>query len=78
VVGLPAAQSFAKTMIETPQNLQLITEVVGQALGGSPRVRFVVAGGEDVQEAPAQAEEEPVSEDELVSRLAQEFDAHEV
>jgi DNA polymerase-3 subunit gamma/tau len=77
VVSLPASQSFAKSMIETPQNLQLITEVVGQALGGSPRVRFVVAGEDD---APAEtaADEEQVSEDELVSRLAQEFDAHEV
>jgi DNA polymerase III subunit gamma/tau len=76
VVALPASQSFAKSMIETPQNLRLITEVVGQALGGSPRVRFVVAGDDDVPAAPAS--EEQVSEDELVSRLAQEFDAHEV
>jgi DNA polymerase III subunit gamma/tau len=79
VVGLPASQSFAKGMIEAPQNLRLITEVVAQALGGSPRVRFVVAGGEDAQEEEAApAAEEQVSEDELVSRLAQEFDAHEV
>ncbi len=77
VVGLPASQSFAKGMIETPQNLRLITEVAGQALGGSPRVRFVVAGDEDAPAQPADAEEQ-VSEDELVSRLAQEFDAHEV
>ena len=77
VVGLPASQSFAKSMIETPQNLRLITEVVGQALGGSPRVRFVVAGEDDAPAQPA-ADDEQVSEDELVSRLAQEFDAHEV
>jgi DNA polymerase III subunit gamma/tau len=79
VIGLPASQSFAKSMIETPQNLRLVTEVVGQALGGTPRVRFVVAGEQPPQagEAPAAAQEQ-VSEDELVSRLTQEFDAHEV
>ncbi|HET7429795.1 MAG TPA: DNA polymerase III subunit gamma/tau [Gaiellales bacterium] len=77
VVSLPASQSFAKSMIETPQNLQLITEIVGQALGGSPRVRFIVAGEDDAPAAAA-ADEEQVSEDELVSRLAEEFDAHEV
>jgi DNA polymerase III subunit gamma/tau len=80
VIGLPASQSFARSMIETPQNLRLVTEVVGQALGGTPRVRFVVAGEEQSQtagEAPAAAPEQ-VSEDELVSRLTQEFDAHEV
>ena len=78
VVSLPASQSFAKSMIETPQNLRLITEVVGQALGGSPRVRFVVAGEDDAPAGDAPADEEQVSEDELVSRLAEEFDAHEV
>ncbi len=78
VVGLPASQSFAKSMIETPQNLRLITQVVGQALGGSPRVRFVVAGNEEEAGGSPPADEEPVTEDELVSRLAKEFDAHEV
>jgi DNA polymerase III subunit gamma/tau len=79
VIGLPPSQSFAKSMIETPQNLRLVTEVVGQALGGTPRVRFVVAGEQPppAGEAPAAAPEQ-VSEDELVSRLTQEFDAHEV
>ena len=78
VIGLPASQSFAKGMIETPQNLRLVTEVVGQALGGTPRVRFVVAGEEQPQPGEAAAAPEQVSEDELVSRLTQEFDAHEV
>jgi DNA polymerase-3 subunit gamma/tau len=78
VIGLPASQSFAKGMIETPQNLRLVTEVVGQALGGTPRVRFVVAGEEQPQAGEAAAAPEQVSEDELVSRLTQEFDAHEV
>jgi hypothetical protein len=65
-------------MIETPQNLRLVTEVVGQALGGTPRVRFVVAGEEQPQAGEAAAAPEQVTEDELVSRLTQEFDAHEV
>ena len=47
VLGLTASKAFAKSIIEAPQNLQTISDVVGQALGGSPRVRFVVLGAED-------------------------------
>ena len=80
VLGLNASKAFAKSIIEAPQNLQTISDVVGQALGGSPRVRFVVLGAEDVQDAPevAAAPATQVTEDELVSRLTEEFDAHEV
>ncbi|HSS54886.1 MAG TPA: DNA polymerase III subunit gamma/tau [Gaiellales bacterium] len=80
VLGLNASKAFAKSIIEAPQNLQTISDVVGQALGGSPRVRFVVLGAEDVQDAPevAAAPAAQVTEDELVSRLTEEFDAHEV
>jgi hypothetical protein len=81
MLGLPASNAFAKSLIETPQNMQTITEVVGQALGGSPRVRFTVLGEEHAAEAePAGASTpaEQVTEDELVSRLTEEFDAHEV
>lgn len=80
VLGLTASKAFAKSIIEAPQNLQTITDVVGQALGGSPRVRFVVLGADDDQNAPevAAAPAAQVTEDELVSRLTEEFDAHEV
>jgi DNA polymerase-3 subunit gamma/tau len=80
VLGLTASKAFAKSIIEAPQNLQTISDVVGQALGGSPRVRFVVLGAEEVQDAPevAAAPAAQVTEDELVSRLTEEFDAHEV
>jgi DNA polymerase-3 subunit gamma/tau len=80
VLGLTASKAFAKSIIEAPQNLQTISDVVGQALGGSPRVRFVVLGAEDAQDAPevAAAPAAQVTEDELVSRLTEEFDAHEV
>ena len=80
VLGLTASKAFAKSIIEAPQNLQTISDVVGQALGGSPRVRFVVLGAEDAQDAPevAAAPAAQVTEDELVSRLPEEFDAHEV
>jgi hypothetical protein len=80
VLGLTASKAFAKSIIEAPQNLQTISDVVGQALGGSPRVRFVVLGAEDAQDAPevAAAPAPQVTEDELVSRLTEEFDAHEV
>jgi DNA polymerase III subunit gamma/tau len=80
VLGLTASKAFAKSIIEAPQNLQTISDVVGQALGGSPRVRFVVLGADDAQDAPevAAAPAAQVTEDELVSRLTEEFDAHEV
>jgi DNA polymerase-3 subunit gamma/tau len=79
VLGLTASKAFAKSIIEAPQNLQTISDVVGQALGGSPRVRFVVLGAEDAQDAPeVAAPAAQVTEDELVSRLTEEFDAHEV
>jgi DNA polymerase III subunit gamma/tau len=80
VLGLTASKAFAKSIIEAPQNLQTISDVVGQALGGSPRVRFVVLGAEHAQDAPevAAAPAAQVTEDELVSRLTEEFDAHEV
>ncbi|HET8805604.1 MAG TPA: DNA polymerase III subunit gamma/tau [Gaiellales bacterium] len=80
VLGLTASKAFAKSIVEAPQNLQTISDVVGQALGGSPRVRFVVLGAEHADAAPevASAPVAQVTEDELVSRLTEEFDAHEV
>jgi DNA polymerase-3 subunit gamma/tau len=80
VLGLTASKAFAKSIIEAPQNLETISDVVGQALGDSPRVRFVVLGDEHAQDAPevAAAPAAQVTEDELVSRLTEEFDAHEV
>ncbi|HEY6574562.1 MAG TPA: DNA polymerase III subunit gamma/tau [Mycobacterium sp.] len=79
-LGLTASKAFAKSIMEAPQNLQMISDVVGQALGGSPRVRFEVLGADDAQDAPevAAAPAAQVTEDELVSRLTEEFDAHEV
>ena len=67
-------------MVDTPQNIQIVTELVSQALGCSPRVSFVLLDGEQPTSEPAQPapEAEQVSEDELVSRITQEFDAHEV
>jgi DNA polymerase III subunit gamma/tau len=79
VLGLTASKAFAKSIIEAPQNLQTISDVVGQALGGSTRVRFVVLGAEHADDAPeVAAPAAQVTEDELVSRLTEEFDAHEV
>jgi hypothetical protein len=67
-------------MVDTPQNIQIVSELVSQALGGSPRVRFVLLYGEQTATEPAQPapEAEQVYEHELVSRITQEFDAHEV
>ena len=79
-LGPTRIEGARQGIIEAPQNLQTISDVVGQALGGSPRVRFVVLGAEHAQDAPevAAAPAAQVTEDELVSRLTEEFDAHEV
>jgi DNA polymerase III subunit gamma/tau len=76
VLGLPTSKAFAKPMVEAPQNLGLITEVVGQALGEASSVRFVLLE-EDPSGESAQPQEQ-VSEDEFLSRITQEFDAREV
>jgi hypothetical protein len=80
VIGLPASTTFAMKMVDTPQNIQIVTELLSQALGSSPRVRFVLLDGEQPSGEPAEQAPEPeqVSEHELVSRITQEFDAHEV
>ena len=80
VIGLPASTPFAMKMVDTPQNIQIVTELVSQALGSSPRVRFVLLDGEQPTSEPREPapEAEQVSEHELVSRITQEFDAHEV
>jgi DNA polymerase-3 subunit gamma/tau len=79
VIGLPASTSFAIKMVDTPQNSGIVTELVAQALGATPRVRFVVLGEESADTTQAeQPPAEQVSEHELMSRLAEEFDAHEV
>jgi len=79
VLGLPASKAFAKPMVEAPQNLGVVTEVVGQALGQATSVRFVLLDGESGGEDAAEPQEqEQVSEDEFLSRITQEFDAREV
>ncbi len=78
VIGIPSTSSFAMKMIDTPQNTAIVTELVGQALGATPKVRFVLLGAVPADDQPAAAPIEQVSEHELMSRLTQEFDAHEV
>jgi DNA polymerase-3 subunit gamma/tau len=79
VIGLPSTSAFAMKMIDTPQNTAIVAELVGQALGATPRVRFVLLGAAAADDQPAPPPPaEQVSEHELMSRLTEEFDAHEV
>jgi DNA polymerase-3 subunit gamma/tau len=78
VLGLPSSKAFAKPMVEAPQNLALVTEVVGQALGQPTSVRFVLLDEETAGEPAEPQEQEQVSEDEFLSRITQEFDARVV
>ncbi len=54
VIALPASTTFAMKMVDTPQNIQIVTELLSQALGSSPRVRFVLLDGEQPAGEPAQ------------------------
>jgi hypothetical protein len=78
VLGLPSSKAFAKPMVEAPQNLALVTEVVGQALGQPTSVRFVLLDEETAGVPAEPQEQEQVSEDEFLSRITQEFDARVV
>jgi hypothetical protein len=87
VVTLAFGLSFARESAASAENEALLTEVLGQALGGPVRVRLVeetapasepaaVAGDEPIP-AVEQAVE-PVSEDDLFDQFKEAFDAHEV
>ena len=81
VLGLPKARGAFRPMIDSEANRTLIGEVAGQATGGAPpRVRVVVdTNGSAAGEPPPAQTDEPdaLSEDEVVSRLKEEFNAME-
>jgi DNA polymerase-3 subunit gamma/tau len=81
VLGLPKARVAFRPMIDSEANRTLIGEVAGQATGGAaPRVRVVVDTNGSAAEAPPSAkveEADALSEDEVVSRLKEEFNAME-
>jgi hypothetical protein len=85
VVTLAFSLSFARSGASSSENEQLLTEVLGQALGGPVRVRLVdddaPAGPEPTGEEPIPAvepQQEAVSEDDLFDQFKEAFDAHEV
>jgi hypothetical protein len=88
VVTLAFSLSFARESAASSENEALLTEVLGQALGGPVRVRLVEedapAGDEPtapVGDEPIPAVEqavEPVSEHDLFDQIKEAFDAHEV
>ncbi|MFL6040132.1 MAG: DNA polymerase III subunit gamma/tau [Gaiellales bacterium] len=80
VIGFPRDKAFDKGGAEKPQNLAVITAVLGQAVGGEVRVRVVFDESEAPEPPPAAAAEpaQPVSEDEFFARIKETFDAHEV
>jgi DNA polymerase III gamma/tau subunit len=81
VLGLPKARGAFRPMIDNEANRALIGEIAGVAAGGTaPRVRVVVDTNGSASEAPPPApaqESDALSEDEVVSRLKEEFNAME-
>ena len=85
VVALAFSLSFAKAGARSAsENEELLTEVLGQALGGPVRLQIVE---EDVRDENREATEpiptvepqqEAVSEDDLFDQIKEAFDAHEV
>ncbi|MGZ4482612.1 MAG: DNA polymerase III subunit gamma/tau [Gaiellales bacterium] len=79
VLAFPPSQAFAKSTAETPTNLELLSAVLAQAVGGPVRVRLTVTGDHEAAASDAEPEvERQLSEEELVSRFKHEFDAREV
>ena len=82
VVTIAFPTPFARTGAEASENAELLTEVVGQALGAAVRLRMTAteAAAEPAEPEPAAepAELEPVSEDALFAQLKETFDAREV
>ena len=82
VVTIAFPTPFARTGAEAAENAELLTDVVGQALGASVRLRMTAkeAAAEPAEPTTAAepAELEPVSEDALFAQLKETFDAREV
>jgi DNA polymerase III subunit gamma/tau len=71
----PAAASFHRNLAEEPKNATLLLDALYEVTGRRFALAFVV--GEDGEPEP-QAEQRPLSEEELLDQLKQNFDAREV
>ena len=76
VLEFPPAASFHRGLAEEPKNAQILAAVLHEVTGRKLAVSFEV--GEAPPEEAAEAEEEPASEEEIISLMKTTFDAREI
>jgi DNA polymerase-3 subunit gamma/tau len=77
VIEFPPWASFHRNLAEEPKNVQLLTEVLHEVTGRRLTPAFAIGEG-PAEEPGAEGEEQPATEDDIVSLLKQTFDAREV
>ena len=77
VLHFPASKPFARAGADTEANRELLGQVLAMAAGGPVRVSLVMSG-EPEPEPAAEADSEPLDEDQLVTHLKETFDAREI
>jgi DNA polymerase III subunit gamma/tau len=75
-VEFPAAAAFHRKLAEEPKNATVLEEALREVTGRRFALAFSV--GEAVDEEATEDEEEPVSEDQFVALMKEQFDANEV
>jgi DNA polymerase-3 subunit gamma/tau len=78
-ISFPASATFNKRKAEVPEQRERVAEALQTVTGQSLKPTYVLLDGDaPVAEAPAEAQDEGVDEEELLERLKSEFDAEEV
>jgi DNA polymerase III subunit gamma/tau len=75
-VEFPAAASFHRRLAEEPKNATVLEEALREVTGRRFALAFSVGEGGDGETEPE--DDEPVSEDEFVALMKEQFDAREV
>jgi DNA polymerase III subunit gamma/tau len=76
VLEFPPAASFHRGLAEEPKNAQILAAVLHEVTGRKLAVAFEV--GEAPPEDAAEAEEEPATEEEIITLMKTTFDAREI
>jgi len=77
VIEFPAHASFHRNLAEEPKNVHLLSEVLHEVTGVRLVPAFALAEG-PLEPPGAESEEQPATEEDIVSLLKQTFDAREV
>jgi hypothetical protein len=77
VLEFPPAASFHRGLAEEPKNAQILTAVLHEVTGRKLAVAFEV-GEAQPEDAAGEAEEEPATEEEIITLMKTTFDAREI